>query len=297
MHDAPDLRTTLGDALDALRAASSAYRPAVAEYLYRRGLAPLHAALARCGPPPPALIEDIWKLMLETVATRRFGVSTDDWRSGGYPDRYFPIVWLDLLPARLPAVAASRRMAVVAALFNLGERLPRTVANPVADRLCARGAAFAADPLGTLRAVLVELDLLGASAATGWARLVEQTPLDCLLVDPDFLPGAIAAGPERRFVLVDAVRPVALHLVVGPEGLRIGAVGAAPPGLLPTRAVELPRVSLRLEGRAIRWQGPAGDRHHPVGGVAPAALAANEQGDVLLVDAASTRVRWLRAEG
>lgn len=292
------LHGALRAAVEATRAASSAWRPAVAEYLFRHGLAPLHAALAGRGPVPHPLVEGVWRLMLETVATRRFGVSTDAWRAGDYPDRYFPLVWLDLLPARLPAVAPEQRMAAVAALFNLGERLPRSVATPVARRLVAEGHAFAADPLGALRRLSREAGLLGdGQAPTGWRRLVEQGVFDCAQVDPRFLPGAIAAGPERRFVVVDALRPVALHLDIDSGGPVCRATGAAPPAVTPERAVELDGVRLTFDRRALRWQGALGAGHHPLDGVAPAALAANPAGDVLWVDAASTRVRWLRAGG
>lgn len=291
------LHAALRAAVRATRAASSAYRPAVAEYVYRQGLAPLFDALAVDGPPPRALIEGIWRLMLETVATRRFGVSTDDWRSGGYPDRFFPLIWLELLPRRLAAVAPEARGAVVAALFNLGEKLPRSAANPIAERLVQRGARFAADPEGTLRAVLREAGLLGAASVAGWQRLSEQPPFECRAVDPDFLPGAVMAAPERRFVVVDALRPVALHLGVGPDGLGCRSTGAAPPSIEPRRVAELESVRLALEGRVLGWSGADGRGSRPLDGVAPAALAANAEGDVLWIDAASTRVRWLRADG
>ncbi len=292
-----DLHDALRAAVRSTRAASSAYRPAVAEYLYRRGLAPLFDRLAADGPPPRRLIEGIWRLMLETVATRRFGVSTDDWRSGGYPDRYFPLIWLELVPRRLPQMAPAARAGAVTALFNLGEKLPRAAANPVAERLVERGAAFAVDPEGILRSTLRAAGVLGAAAVAGWRRLVEQPAFECRDVDPDFLPGAVLAAPARRFVVVDALRPVALHIGVGPDGLGCRSTGAAPPSIEPIRSVELDRVRLTLEGRTIAWRGRDGRGAHPLDGVAPAALAANAEGDVLWIDAASTRVRWLRADG
>lgn len=295
--DTADLRARLRHAVESVRLASSAYRPAVAEYLYRRGLAPLYDRLAEQGEPPRALVEGVWRLMLETVATRRFGVSSDHWRGGGYPDRYFPLVWLELLPRWLPAVSPVERTAAVAALFNLGERLPRAAANPVAEALVERGPAFAADPAGTVQAALVDLGLIGRAAAVGWRRLVEQAIFDCVQVDPEFLPGAVVAASERRFVVTDALRPTALHLAIGPDGLGVQATGAAPPDVRAARSVQFPRVSLRLERRALAWSGPAGAFTQPVDGVAPAAIAANEQGDVLWIDTASTRIRWLRAEG
>lgn len=294
-----ELHAALRAAVEATRAASSAFRPAVAEYLYARGLAPLYDRLVAAGDRSPgALVTGVWRLMLETVATRRFGVSSERWRAGDYPDRYFPLVWLDVLPRCLPAMASDRRAAAVAALFNLGERLPRSTANALAEQLVARADAFVAAPDATLHHIAEELGLLGFAALppAAWRRLHADAPFDCAQADPGFLPGAVAAGPGRRFVVVDALRPVALHLVAGPRGLVCRARGAAPPAVEATRALRFGEVEVALERRAITWR--SGSTAHTlaeVDAVAPAALAANDTGDVVVIDAASTRVRWLRA--
>ncbi|MCB9543348.1 MAG: hypothetical protein H6703_12990 [Myxococcales bacterium] len=301
--DAPGdaLQRALRAAIDETRAASSAWRPAVAAYLFDEGLAPLHAALAAQGPVDPRLVEAAWRLMLETVATRRFGVSGPSWRAAAdYPDRYYPIVWLDIVPRCLPRAAPDDRLALLTMLFNLGENLTRharAAANAVAERLAALGPALAADPRTHLAEALAAVGLIADEQPppSTWRRAEHHSVFDCAAIEPGFLPDAIAAVAGRRFIVVDAPRAVALHLDATAQGLVCrgrGGVAAFEVG----GRVALGDVVLGLDRRTVRWR--RGDEERVLGeldGVAPAALAANAQGDLVVVDAASTHLGFFRA--
>ncbi|MCA9538665.1 MAG: hypothetical protein KC620_07235 [Myxococcales bacterium] len=293
------LRAALEAALADTVARSSAYRPAVAAYLYERGLVPLYGALAGQGEVDAALIEGVWRLMLDSVATRRFGVSSDAWRAADdYPDRYFALLWLDILPAALPACAADRRLALAATLFNLGENLPpqaRRAANGIAWRLHDQAKALAAAPEAVIEQALIAEGLIaGRATPARWQRIAGLTVLDLSAHDADFVPTAIAALDEGRFVVLDGRRAVALGLAL--VGDRLECTGPTPPPALDARRdATLGAVRVRLDDRQLRWQ--AGDETRLLGeieAIAPAAIAADASGAVVLVDAASTHLQVLR---
>lgn len=295
------LRRALRAAVDELRAASSAWRPAVAAYLFDAGLAPLHAALAARGAVDPRLIEATWRLMLETVATRRFGVSGPAWQAAAdYPDRYYPILWLDLLPRCLPAAAPAERMRLLTMLFNLGENLgrhARAAANAVAEHLAAAGPALALDPRDHISTALAAVGLIADERPppAAWRRAEPEAAFDCAAIEPGFLPDAIIAGPGRRFAVVDGSHGIALHLEVTGHGLVCRGRGAAL-ALADEPAAALDGVVLALDRRALTWR--RGDERRAlavVDAVAPAAVAANANGDLVVVDAASTWLELWRA--
>ena len=140
----PALLAALHETLLSGERQSSAVRPEIAGYLLDHGLAPLHAALSAAGESPDALCAEVWRLMLATVSARRFGVSTDAWRENDdYPDRYFPLLWLTLVPAALPAssVAMRVRYACTAAAPSGSAGSPPAAAKPssaaTSDTRCA----------------------------------------------------------------------------------------------------------------------------------------------------------------
>jgi len=290
------LHAALRAAVDELRAASSAWRPAVAAYLFDAGLTPLHTALAATGAVDPRLIEATWRLMLESVATRRFGVSGPAWQTAAdYPDRYYPILWLDLLPRCLPAAAPADRMRLLTMLFNLGENLgrhARAAANAVAEALAAAGPALAADPRATIADALAAVGLIADERPppAAWRRADPCAAFDCATIEPGFLPDAIAAGPGRRFAVVDGTHGIALHLEVTGTGLVCRGRGAA--FVIPAATPDgLDGVALTLDRRSLCWR--RGDERRElarIDAIAPAACAANASGDLVVVDAASS---WL----
>lgn len=300
----PELSEALRAAVRDVAATSSAWRPEVAAYLFDHALAPLYARLVTAGEGDPVLIAGVWRLMLASVATRRCGVSTDDWqRAEDYPDRYFPTLWLNIVPSLVPASPPGERLARVSALFNLGENLParqRAAANAVAARLAAAGGDLAADFEGCVGRALADLGIIDAErgAPSSWRRMMPRPPFDCAAVDPGFLPDAVAIAEGRRVVVVDRRRGTALHLdAAGPALVCVGQ-GAAPPAIEPRRSVKLGAVELRLDGRAVMAR--VGQRTRRLGrieAIAPAALGVGPDGDLVIVDAASAHVQWWRAEG
>lgn len=293
------LRAELLAAVDEVAAASSAFRPAVAAYLFDAGLVPLHAALGRAGAVDGGLLTATWRLMLETVATRRFGVSDDRWRGADdYPDRYYPTLWLDVVPRCLPALPPDARLVALATLFNLGENLPgRAIANAVAARLVADVARLADDFRATIAAALDAVGLLTTEGDPPglWRRVERRASFDCARVDVDFAPDDAVAGPGRAFAVVDRRRGAVIHLDVSIDGLTYRGRGGLDHGLVPADA-EVDDVVLGLDGRTLRWT--RADARRTLGeltSTAPASVAANARGDILVVDAASTHVELWQA--
>ncbi|MCB9529232.1 MAG: hypothetical protein H6701_12765 [Myxococcales bacterium] len=180
-------------------------------------------------------------------------------------------------------------------LFNLGENLgrhARAAANAVAERSPRSAPRFAADPRThspkrsppSGSSPMSAPQHLAPRRAPGRVRLRRDRA--------GFLPDAIAAGAGRRFVVVDAPRAVALHLDATAPGLvcrgsRRGVRGPAASRSTASRSPRPPHGALaprRQSGELAR-----------IDGVAPAALAANAQGDLVVVDAASTHLGFFRA--
>jgi hypothetical protein len=293
----PALMATLHETLRAGERQSSAVRPEIAGYLLDHGLAPLHAALSAAGEPPDALCAEVWHLMLASVSARRFGVSTDAWRNNDdYPDRYFPLLWLAVVPATLPMVPAAERLPLVAALFNLGEQLSgplRATGNRLMASLVAAPEKLARAWRPTLEHAMVEAGLLALSVTppAEWRRYTPVARFDFAPVEPGFLPDAAVAAEARAFQVGSAVGVGVLLADSGGLTLLGVAPGAAPEA---RTTVTLAGGRLSLEGRRLLWS-PAGATQpfclaESLPLVAPAALAANAFGDVLLVDAASAHV-------
>jgi hypothetical protein len=288
----PSLTEALRRVVDETVATRAAWRPAVAAYLYEEGLAPLYAGLAAEGPVSEALVEAVWRLMLDTMGSRRFGVSSDHWRADDYPDRFFPILWLDVVPHALPAAPAAERLALAVRLFNLGEHLTgraRAVANRVAGDLARSPASLSTTLEAVVRASLEDAGVWQPAAPppARWKGLRPVARFDLSLADPAFVPDAVEALGGRRFRVRDAVRPASVVLqVVGAE-LRV-VEGSDEP------AVPL-EVSLALHGGAVVWAHKGRRRTlAALDLIAPGGVAANALGDVVVVDGASAFVRLLR---
>lgn len=284
--------------LEARGRASSQVRPEVVDYLLGRGLAPLHEALAKRG-DPDATCQAVWRLMLSSVEARRFGVSTDAWSThDDYPDRYFPLLWLRLLPSLLPALPADEGLACAAALFNLGEKLCgplRATGNRLMAGLAERPAALLPDWRRGLEDALVRFGLLDVPPLPpeAWRGFDVVGTFDFRPVEADFLPGSVEAGEARSFRVGDPELLAVGLLLADQAGLSLVSLDtAAPPPARLASAVPGGRVTLdrrRLlftpaNGGAPRCLCP------DVPLLAPAAVAANAAGDLLLVDAASAHV-------
>lgn len=248
-----DLREDLGRTLAEAHRAYAAFRPEVAEYLFERGFKPLEQAL---GPGHDELLVAVFRLQMESIGSRAFGVSTDAWRDNpGWPDRYFPILWLDLAPQLLPMLPPLQRLATLTLLFNLGENLltvAPTLGGAVAESLLRSVPAIARE--GVERAAITALAELGivprtaiaAGAAPTAVRLLASIPLS--VWDPMFIPGAVGFDAEGAFYVADRARPIALHLTRA--GASAQLVGRLSTGVVREPA-RLPCVADRLALTAV----------------------------------------------
>lgn len=323
--DLESLVDTLRAELEASQKRSSALRPEVAAYLFERSLRGHHSALCLAGlsaSETGAELRTLWRLMLESVSTRRFGLSSDVWRlsddrngpglapSGpirgafdalaDYPDRFFPLLWLDLLPAlggRTNAISAAERLAFITALFNLGEKLDgplRAAGNRVMERLCRLSGAALDDWRSVLHAALTEAGLVEPPPARpeAFRRFTLVGHLDLSPVDPDFLPDAVAVLGPRGFTVGDPNLCAVAVVLAQAGGLSFVSLENDIPPPAELKAALGP-CELRLDGRSLHFTAPglaplclATDL--PL--LAPRAMAANVAGDVVLVDAASARL-------
>jgi len=214
------LADILGRTLDDARRSYAAFRPEVAEYLFERGFRPVERAV----PGDDTLLHAIFRLQMESIGARTFGVSNDAWRTNaGWPDRYFPILWIDLLPQLLPLLPEQRRLSTVVALFNLGENLVQvapSLGGSLGELLLRDVRAIAESDVPSVAiAALVELGVLPPEILQGRTeRRVEPTTVRALgsmstaAWDPQFIPGAVGWVSEGTFFVVDRVRKAALQL-------------------------------------------------------------------------------------
>jgi len=211
----------LAQTLEDARRTWAAWRPEVAEYLFERGFRRTEAALPK-GPDTTVLLHAVFRLQMESIGARTFGVSNDAWRDNpGWPDRYFPILWLELIPALLPVLPEERRLGELVALFNLGENL--VLVAPSLGGLVAEGLVTRRDSLvhdGVERValdVMVELGIVPASAVPTRAptrptalRSIARVSLGQF--EPTLVPAAVSFSAEGAVQVADALRPLALQL-------------------------------------------------------------------------------------
>jgi hypothetical protein len=215
-----DLETRLRRVLEGARRTYAGWRAEVAAYLFEHAFRPTLQAL----PPHPMrahTLELLWRLQMETIGTKMFGVSTDAWRDNpAYPDRFFPIVWIDLVPRLLPRLPPERWPEALVSLFNLGENLvihARGVGAAVAEALARDPEATALDGVEeTALAAMADLGLVPKGAVPGrrgrsraFDRLVALPPIALDTFEPTFVPGLVLVE-ESAIVVADLVRPLAL---------------------------------------------------------------------------------------
>jgi hypothetical protein len=247
----------LSRTIDRARRTYAAWRPEVAEYLFTHGFRPAAEGLAGA-PDREVILEHLWTLHLESIGTRMFGVSTDDWRQNpAYPDVYFPIVWLDVVPRLLPKLAPDKRLSTLAALFNLGENL--VVANRALGGIVAQALVEGIDELPTegpepiVFDVLVDLGLVPKEAGKGRrhrraaavSRLETRAPFRADDSDPLLVPADVRFEGSVG-VVVDARRPLAL----------VFSTAGGTPQLVERRAV---RVEVPVAAAALPHDGVAFD--------------------------------------
>lgn len=230
------LEQRLVQTLEDARRTWAAFRPEVAEYLFEQGFRRTAAVLPD-GLETDALLEALFRLQMESIGSRAFGVSNDGWRDNpGWPDRYFPLVWLSLVPALMPTLPSERRLPELVALFNLGENLVSvapSLGGLVAEALCARRDAIVQDGVEPVALeVMVELGIVPASAAPRrraprGLRLIAKIPLATW--EPDVVPGALSFTAESTLSIADARAPVSL--IVGLPAAQL--LGRQPVALIP----------------------------------------------------------------
>jgi len=263
-----ELAEVLGRTLDEARRSYAAFRPEVAEYLFERGFRATERALP---PGEEALLHAIFRLQMESIGARTFGVSNDAWRTNpGWPDRYFPILWTDLLPQLLPLLPSERRLPAVIALFNLGENLVTvapSLGGSVAELLLRDVRAMAARDVHQVAiAALVELGVLPREVLRGRADArTEPTSLRSLGAistaawDPEFIPGAVGWASEGTFFVADRVRPAVLHLARAGGGVQLVARTEGVPEAQPSGAFSFTATGeVTHAGRALGRIDPRG---------------------------------------
>lgn len=200
----------LGETLANAHKTYAAFRPEVAEYLFERGYRPLRG--------DPRLLEAIFRLQMESIGNRGFGVSNDAWRDNReWPDRYFPILWIELVPKLLPRLPADRALASIVLLFNLGENLVTvapTLGGAVAEALLADVEGLARDvPKAVVRALanagVVPADEIEPPGPPTMVKPIARISLAAW--DPQFIPHAVGFDGDA-FYVADALRPIALRI-------------------------------------------------------------------------------------
>jgi hypothetical protein len=201
----------------------------VVRHLFLAGWMKLHPAL-HAQPNGKQALLTTWQLMLESVVTGSFGVSSDDWREHqAYPDRYFPRLWLDVLPEAASRLSPAAFAMLASRCFNLGENVAprsRTLANELGELLYKARKTLTEDTL----AVVVERALIDAGlheppddSTEPKRRLVVAPTLELERQHPTFSVGDVAVDGEGTY-LIDAHSDSTLRLVVEGLGLSLGAL-------------------------------------------------------------------------
>lgn len=265
-----ELGEALGKTLAEAHQAYAAFRPEVAEYLFEHGFRVLQG--------DEQLLAAVFRLQMESIGSRAFGVSNEAWRSNPeWPDRYFPILWLDLVPKLLPLLPPERRLSSIVLLFNLGENLVTaapTLGGAVAEALVRALPGMADDVERAAKAALAEVGLLPREAldAVAVPRAITKTASLSLAVwDPLFLPGAVGFDGDTIWI-ADRVRPVAVHVRGAQLVARVGTESVREPSAPPCQGGDL---ALSALGE-VSFTGTAIGRIDPRG-VAGAALGPHGQ--------------------
>ncbi|MGZ3454252.1 MAG: hypothetical protein ACXWUG_32105 [Polyangiales bacterium] len=234
MSPSSDLESSLAATLDDARRSYAAWRPEVAHYLFERGLRKTGEALG-ADPARDAILTHVWRLQMESIGTRMFGVSTDAWRDNpAYPDRFFPIVWIDLVPKLLPRLPDDKRLPALIALFNLGENLVTaapSLGGLVAEALVNEWEAIVAEGVEPVAlTALVDLGIVPEAAAprrkispSAWRRVVPLAIANVATWEPTLIPGAVGITDEGTIWVADRTRPFALQLAAGGSSVQLVA--------------------------------------------------------------------------
>jgi hypothetical protein len=303
-----DLSHDLARVLEGARRSYAAFRPEVAAYLFEHGWKPTANALPP-GPHRGKLLENLWHLQLESIGSKMFGVSTDAWRDNpAYPDRYFPIVWLDIVPKLLPRLPPERQLPTLVSLFNLGEHLvigARSVGALVAEAVASDLESAAREGVeAVVLSAMVDLGLIPKEAAPRRAprtpafdRIESLPPLQLADFDARFLPAAVGFD-EKVWWVADRTRPLAFAFSDGgdrPQLLERRALGhvdeGAPPSLPYVLSWDQGRIEVWADGRIAF--GAAGSEVRAIGAIdlrALAGLAVGSEGRLLVTRRFSQRV-------
>lgn len=251
-HHATDLRdpfrlAELADDVAALAVLAEGrgalVRGEVVRHLFLDGWMKLHPPLHGQPNGKQALLTT-WQLMLESVVTGGFGVSSAEWREHqAYPDRYFPRLWLDVLPEAAQRLNPSDFATLTSRCFNLGENVAprsRSLANELGELLYKARKTLTVETL----ALVVERALIdaglhepGDGSLEPKRRLVVAPTLELDRQHPTFFVGDVAVDKDGIY-LIDTHSDSTLRLV--PEGLAL-SFGALDPFAYFERAPALER--------------------------------------------------------
>ena len=268
----PTLSDRLQQAAKEAQLTHAGWRPRVAEHLFEHGLLPTAEALAG-SPARDPILELLWTLQMQTVGSRDFGVSTPNWRKNpAYPDRYFPVVWLDLVPQLIGEVDEGQRRQLIVDLFNLGENLvraTRSLAGRVADYLLEHAADIPTRGLeGVVQDALATAGVLGGQGTQGdWTHLAPTQYIPTAIFQDDLVPAGLSFR-DFSIVIQDATRPFALMLQGTGDGTQL--VDRLSPGA-PAQVVRPPITEVVKDGKLtvsdqgeVVWS-PQGETDVPLG--------------------------------
>ncbi len=264
------LEARLAATIERARQSYAAYRPEVATYLFQHGFRRTADALPD-DEHRDRLLEDLFRLQLESIGTCAFGVSNDAWRdNAAWPDRYFPLLWLEVAPRLLPMLPPGRRLSALVTLFNLGENLVLTapsVGGLVADALLARLHDVVADgvELVALEA-MIDLGILPRDALPARSRprarptaIVRLSTLSMAPFEPTLIPGAVGFVGDGGFFVADTTRPLALQFAQ--TGSRLGESMQLVGRTTQTGRPRMPPLAIDLEGDRLSLEEDGTVRH------------------------------------
>ncbi len=285
-----ELADGLAELGDSMKRRSPRFRPDVVRYLFEQSWQKVRSERGE----EKALL-GLWELQLETISGGLFSVADNRWRRGkSYPDRYFPTLWLHVVPELAERSDAWFEQTV--SLFNLGERLAvasRPLANAVAQKLEEESSSLAAAFEPTLRKLLSHCGVLPAEPNTG-DGYEHFASIELAESEPSFLAGSMelsAAGVLWVYEANSTRALVATLTIAGAELQGIHAALDPPPANLRTRVGS--RDYRAVPGALLTAE--AGKEHkHLAPVIAPIALAANQSGLVAIADGLRQRVVLLR---
>ena len=285
-----ELASGMAELGEKLRRRSSRFDAAVVEYLFRAGWQPIHAL--RVGEKE---LLALWALALDSIASGRFGVADERWRtSAAYPDRFFPTLWLDIVPQL--ASDGPDWLEQTTQLFNLGERLvqaSRAVANAVAAELAEAAEELGSDFEGTVRLALQSAGVLESTGEPD-AGLVPIATVSLHTFDPSFLAASLELS-DAGVLWVYGADGRALVATLTGVGAEVQGFESADNPAIASLECDAGDRRFRLEGTSLVVRGSGPEQRANTDLIYPVALAVNASGVAAIADGLSGEIAIFQA--